>query len=150
MLLRQAGRKLGLTEQAARSLTDPLRKASCQHALLTLVRQRVYALALGYKHLNDHDELRAETFVDSSRFRGTCYRAAGWERVGLTRGYARSGGGWVAHGEPKTVWLRPLAPDAAALRAFRSPTTGRLTPPSRASMHRLLSDIDPGALDRAV
>ena len=37
----------------------------------------------------------------------------------------------------------------AAARAFRSPATGRLTPPSRASMHRLPSGIDPDALDRA-
>ena len=34
----------------------------------------------------------------------------------------------------------------AAVRAFRSPTTGRLTPPSRASLHRILSGIDPDAL----
>jgi len=111
------------------------------------------ALALSARRLSadmearfGHPVLLAETFVDPSRFRGVCYRAAGWEEVGATRGYARSGGGWVAHGEPKTVWLRPLAP----VRAFRSPTTGRLTPPSRASMHRLLSGIDPDALDRAV
>ncbi len=38
----------------------------------------------------------------------------------------------------------------AAVRAFRSPSTGRLSAPSRATMHRLLSAVDPDALDEAV
>ncbi len=32
-----------------------------------------------------------ETFVDSERFTGTCYRAANWRRLGLTRGRGRQG-----------------------------------------------------------
>ena len=82
------------------------------------------ALALSTRRLSadmeawfGHPVLPAETFVDPSRFRGACRRAAGWERVGLTRGYARSSGGWVARGEPKTVWPRSLAPDAGAALA---------------------------------
>ena len=31
----------------------------------------------------------AETFVDVSRFVGTCYRASNWRSLGLTRGFAR-------------------------------------------------------------
>ena len=58
VLLRQADRMPGLTDRAARSLTDTRRKASCRHSLLTMVRQRVYALALGYEDPDDHDELR--------------------------------------------------------------------------------------------
>ncbi len=38
----------------------------------------------------------------------------------------------------------------AAVRAFRSPATGRLRPPSRASAHRILAAVDPDALDRVV
>ena len=30
-----------------------------------------------------------ETFVDTGRFKGTCYRAANWRQVGLTRGRTR-------------------------------------------------------------
>ena len=41
-------------------------------------------------------------------------------------------------------------PQLAAVRAFRSPTTGQRTPPSRASIHRILSALDPDALDAAV
>ena len=28
----------------------------------------------------------AETFIDAGRFRGTCYRAANWQLLGLTTG----------------------------------------------------------------
>ena len=42
----------------ARPLEDTRRQASCGHRLGDLLRQRVYALALGYEGLNDHGELR--------------------------------------------------------------------------------------------
>ena len=66
VLLREADRMLGLTNRAARSLTDTRRKASCRHSLLTMVRQRVYALALGYEDLNDHDKLRADPALQTA------------------------------------------------------------------------------------
>jgi hypothetical protein len=61
-----------------------------------------------------HPVLLAETFVDATRFRGTCYRAAGWQCLGVTRGFAKRNTGYVAHGQPKTVWVRPLRPGAVA------------------------------------
>lgn len=66
----------------------------------------------------------AESFIDPQRFSGTCYRAAGWIRVGQTRGYGRRASGYRAHGEPKTVWVRPLITGAA--ERLRSPV---LEPP---------------------
>ena len=44
-----------------------------------------------------------ETFVDPQLFRGTCYRAANWQRVGRTQGRADAGR------SPKDVYLYPLA-----------------------------------------
>jgi hypothetical protein len=71
LLLRQADRALGLTERVAKALTDPRRQASCVHDAVSIVRQRVYGLALGYEDLNDHDELRQDlalqTAVESDR-----------------------------------------------------------------------------------
>ncbi len=58
LLLRQADRRLGLTASIARLLSDPRRQASCEHTVLSMLRQRVYGLALGYEDLNDHDSLR--------------------------------------------------------------------------------------------
>ena len=52
-----------------------------------------------------------ETFVDTSRFRGTCYRAANWTRVGQTQGRTRNGVENRIRVPLKDVWLYPLVPD---------------------------------------
>ena len=65
--------------------------------------------------LHGHPILIAETFVDRSRFTGACYRAANWQVLGQTRGFARKPGTpatWVPHGRPKEVLVYPLARDA--------------------------------------
>jgi hypothetical protein len=50
-----------------------------------------------------------ETFVDRSRFRGTCYRAAGWRYVGDTTGRGRDDVRHEAHGRSvKAIWVHPL------------------------------------------
>jgi hypothetical protein len=59
-----------------------------------------------------HPLLLAETFVDESRFQGTCYRAANWIRLGLTRGFGRHGSTYRHHGVPKAAWIYPLRADA--------------------------------------
>jgi hypothetical protein len=71
-----------------------------------------------------HPLLLAETFVDAARFRGTCYRAAGWQVLGSTKGFAKRGRGYVAHGPPKLVLIRPLRPNA------RQSLTAAFLPPS--------------------
>ncbi len=60
LLVRQADRYLGLTAQVAKSLADPRRQASCEHTVLSMLRQRVYGIAAGYEDLNDHDVLRSD------------------------------------------------------------------------------------------
>lgn len=79
-----------------------------------------------------HEVLLAETFVDSARFAGTCYRASNWLRLGHTRGFSRARGlrvSFVANHAPKAVFVYPLhrralerlrGPDPAAKGADRS------------------------------
>ncbi len=56
-----------------------------------------------------HPVWLAESFVDASRFRGTCYRASNWIELGETRGFGRvRGGRYEAHGQPKRVFVFPL------------------------------------------
>ena len=62
-----------------------------------------------------HPLLLLETFVDPSRFNGTVYRAANWHCVGQTRGFARVGASYVAHGQPKWVFVYPLQSNARKL-----------------------------------
>ena len=52
-----------------------------------------------------------ETFVDRSRFRGTCYRAANWLRLGSTQGRTRNDRHRKIQTSVKDVYLYPLIPD---------------------------------------
>lgn len=52
-----------------------------------------------------------ETFVDPSRHRGICYRAAGWRSVGTTKGYARQHRSYAYHGQIKEVYLYVVEPE---------------------------------------
>ncbi len=49
-----------------------------------------------------------ETFVDRSRYRGTCYRAASWILLGQTQGRGRQDRQHVAQESIKDIWVRPL------------------------------------------
>jgi len=43
-----------------------------------------------WRAVHGHRLLLCETFIDPSRFAGTCYRAANWIELGRTRGFAKS------------------------------------------------------------
>ena len=56
-----------------------------------------------------------ETFVDPQRFRGTCYKAAGWEQLGPTQGYERDWQDFYTDTRhPKQLWVRALGDGALA------------------------------------
>ncbi len=65
-------------------------------------------LSRDWERVHGHPVLMAETFVDVSRFKGTCYRAANWITVGQTLGYGKSGRRYRWHGQVKQVWVYPL------------------------------------------
>lgn len=50
-----------------------------------------------------------ETFVDRDRFRGTCYQAANWIRVGQTKGRSRNGPNGAPSVPIKDVYVLPLS-----------------------------------------
>jgi hypothetical protein len=64
-------------------------------------------LAGDWQQIHGHP-LLAETFVDTARFTGACYRAANWQVLGHTRGFSRHNGRYTAHGQPKQVLVYPL------------------------------------------
>ncbi len=49
-----------------------------------------------------------ETFVDSERFTGTCYKAANWTYVGKTKGRGKLGPTGKQSVPIKDIWLYPL------------------------------------------
>ena len=58
LLLGATERAIGLVERFAGCFRDGRVAELIEHEVKTLVGQRVFALALGYEDLNDHDELR--------------------------------------------------------------------------------------------
>ena len=72
-------------------------------------------LSADWEAAHGHPLELAETFVDPSRFRGTCYAASNWTRVGRTKGFARHNGSYTdPRGSSKEMHVRPLRADARA------------------------------------
>ena len=76
LLLQQVDQRLGLSRAIAGVIDDPRRQASCQHDLLSLLRQRLYGLALGYEDLNDHQTLRNDLALQTAVKRDTVLASA--------------------------------------------------------------------------
>jgi hypothetical protein len=74
------------------------------HLLATLAR-RVRA---DWQAKYGHPVHALETFVDRDRFRGTCYRAANWLRLGATQGRTRNDRERSIRTSVKDVYLYPL------------------------------------------
>jgi len=119
---RQRARRLGLIVNNSRFLVLPERQRfpNLASRVLGLVLRR---LSDDWQEGWGHPVLVVESFVDESRYRGTCYRACGFEAVGPTGGFGRSSRDYYEeHGEPKQLYLRELRPRACQrLRQARLP-----------------------------
>lgn len=105
--------RLGLIANNARFLILP--EARCPNLASRVLALNLRRLSADWQRAHGHGVLLAETFIDTARFAGGCYRAANWRILGTTRGYARRpGGGYTHHGEPKTVAVYPLDRHARA------------------------------------
>ncbi len=74
-------------------------------------------LAGDLRDAHGYPVLLAETFVDPSRFEGTCYRASNRVCLGRTRGFSREPGGsarWRGNGQPKEVHVYEIEGGAAS------------------------------------
>ncbi len=63
LLLREAERSVNLIAGLATCFEDGRDPRRVEHELGALVRQRVYALALGYEDVNDHERLRFDPML---------------------------------------------------------------------------------------
>jgi len=63
LLLREVERRTGIIRQFAACFLDHRDPELIEHRVEELVGQRVYALALGYEDLNDHDRLRLDPLL---------------------------------------------------------------------------------------
>jgi Domain of unknown function (DUF4338)/DDE_Tnp_1-associated/Transposase DDE domain len=65
-------------------------------------------LSKDWVHVYGHPVLIAETFVDTGRFTGACYKAANWLYLGQTSGYGKHSRQYFHHGQSKAIFVRPL------------------------------------------
>lgn len=67
-------------------------------------------LAVDWLAKYGHPVHLVETFVDCSRFKGTCYRAANWKCVGQTQGRTRQDRTHNISAPVKDIYVYPLTP----------------------------------------
>ena len=72
ILLREADHQLGLVEYLASQLFDPRREDRIRYTLTELLRERLYAMALGYSVQDDADRLAHDP----------AFKLAVWDRRG--------------------------------------------------------------------
>lgn len=65
-------------------------------------------LSREWEAVYNHGVYLAETFVDPSRNRGTCYRAANWIHVGQTTGRGKTAKSKKPNRTLKDIWVLPL------------------------------------------
>ena len=102
-------RKLALVVNNARFLILPWNWRP--HLASRVLGVTLRRLSRDWEEVYGHRVVLAETFVDTSRFRGTCYHASNWVCVGETKGWSKSGSTYRFNGQPKAVWLYPLRRD---------------------------------------
>ncbi len=63
ILLREIDERLRITHHIAQCFTDYRDPELIEHSLEALLRQRIYAIALGYEDLNDHNDLQRDCLL---------------------------------------------------------------------------------------
>jgi len=103
----QRAQRLGLVVQNRRFLVlSKTRMANLASRSLALA---VKALPGHWQGAHGYRPVLAESFTDIEQYAGTCYKAAGWEPCGLTKGFGRHRADYYQyHGRPKKLWLKPL------------------------------------------
>ena len=104
----QRARRLGFVVNNSRFLVLPerARYPNLASRVLGLTPRR---LSDDWQAQRGHPLLVVESFVDESRYRGTCYRACGFEAVGSTEGFGRVRRDfYVEHHRPKRLFVREV------------------------------------------
>jgi|SRR5215203_531293 len=114
LLLRQVDRGLGLIRSLATCFADYRHPDWTDHGVEQLLSQRLFALAMGYEDLNDHDRLRLDPL-----FAVACEKR---DPFGGDRVRPEHRGVALAALLPSTVWNFPTA-------KIRARTNSRMTPP---------------------
>jgi hypothetical protein len=83
-----------------------------RHLASKILALNLRRLSADWEGVWKHPLFMAETFVDTDRFRGTCYRAANWLYLGQTAGRSKRGNSYLYGGSKKALFIYPLRRDA--------------------------------------
>ena len=111
----QRAERIGLVVQNRRFLV--LAKIRMPNLASRALGLAVNALPAAWEQLHGFRPLLAETFTDIAQFEGTCYKAAGWQPCGHTKGFTREHRAdyYVRNDRPKKLWLRTLNRNAGPM-----------------------------------
>src|SRR2546430_7635663 len=92
LLLGATDRAIRMVDRLASCFVDRRSQAQVEHSVATLVGQRIFAIALGYEDLNDHETLRHDPLMAvlagdalaPRAGRAAAGRATAWERPRLS------------------------------------------------------------------
>jgi Domain of unknown function (DUF4338)/DDE_Tnp_1-associated/Transposase DDE domain len=113
--VRQLARRRSFLANNSRFLVRPQRQRypNLASRVLGLVLRR---LSPDWEARWAHPILAVESFVEETYAPGTCYKACGFEAVGVTAGFARASRDFYRqHDQPKQLYLRELRPGACRL-----------------------------------
>ncbi len=114
----QRGRRLSLLAQNSRFvlLHERGQYPNLASRIISMANKR---LSADWQKQFGSPVVAVETFVDPEYFQGTCYQAAGWQRLGETAGYGRSRRDFYQeHHRPKELWFKVL--DRRGFRSLKS------------------------------
>ena len=105
----QRAQRLGLVAQNRRFLV--LSKTRMPNLASRALGLALKSLPAHWEAKHGYRPLLAETFTDIESFEGTCYKAAGWEPCGMSKGFGREHRAdfYREHKRPKKLWLKPLS-----------------------------------------
>jgi hypothetical protein len=124
--------RLHLLANNARFLILP--EARLPNLASRVLALNLHRLSADWQRVHGYPLLLGETFVDTARFTGACYRAANWQALGSTRGFARHNGRYTVHGQPKQVLVYPLHRQARTLLCAPQLPPAWSTPMQRVSL----------------
>ncbi len=88
LLLREVEQRLNVLSRLAGCFTDYRHTGMVEHPVESMLAQRIYALALGYEDINDHDTLRRDSLAKNDRLEKAITKALRKSRRYLQTGRA--------------------------------------------------------------
>ena len=79
-----------------------------KHLASAILSLNLKRLSNDYYKVYGHPVYLAEIFVDTTRYKGICYKASNWVYLGKTSGYSKLENHYYYNGNSKDVYVYPF------------------------------------------